>query len=219
MTRFAGSAAVLVLGVLLTVAPPVQASCPFARLIRSIDQHGYSYINTPGVVPTLGVSSSVTDGAKGAFWILGWGDPTPHPAGYQQGIDNGAWPAVEGSYGYYYYGWLTFSQLPNVGPYSAVISGTWTQDARIDGCPDAVANPCIAVLINDQHDGKNPQNPCPGRRMGFDNQLGGAHPLIQLAFRKGRIMPLFGYGKQNCEYPGPDWFSGIMRAGLDECRL
>lgn len=146
--------AVFVLGLLLAVAQPAQAECGFARLVRSIDTTGYSYVATPGVTPTIGVISSVTNGAKGAFWILGNGNPTPHPAGDELGADNGSWPAVEGSYGYYYYGWLTFGLSPYAYyPYSAAVSGTWAQDGRIDGCPDPIPNACIAILLNDELDG------------------------------------------------------------------
>jgi hypothetical protein len=146
--------AVFVLGLLLSVAQPAQAECGLARLIRSISPTGFSYIQTPGVVPTIGTSSSVTTGAAGSFWILGNGDPTAHPAGDEQGVDSGSWPAVEGGYGYYYYGWVTFGLSPYAAyAYSAAISGTWAADGRIDGCPDPVPNACIAVLISDQHDG------------------------------------------------------------------
>ena len=143
--------AVFVLGLLLVVAQPAQADCAFARLVRSISPAGFSYIVNPAVTPTIGVVSSVTDDATGQFWILGEGVPGP---ANEVGIDNGTWPAVEGSGSYFYYGWLAFGHSPYAYvPYSAAISSTWAQDTRIDGCPDPIPNACIAVLISDQHDG------------------------------------------------------------------
>lgn len=146
--------AVFVLGLLLAVAQPAQAECGLARLIRSAQPGQFSYIVTPGVTPVIGASSSVTTGASGSFWIIGNGNPAAHPAGDEQGVDNGSWPAVEGGYGYYYYGWVTFGLSPYAYyAYSAVISGTWAADGRIDGCPDPVPNACIAVLVSDQNNG------------------------------------------------------------------
>ena len=83
------------------------------------------------------------------------GDPSPHPAGEGQGHDNGSFEAVQGSFGFYYNGWVTF-EFSQFYAYPAYISSTWAADDGIDGCPDFVADTrCMAILLTDQDQDEN----------------------------------------------------------------
>lgn len=150
--------AILRLGaVLLAVAsgigltPDAQAICPTSQPYSTFapGSGDYSYVLTPGYIdplpgyPGVYVGPSFSPSIRGAFWIIGAGDPT-----VGLGVDSGSYPARDGSDPYA--GWLVY--YPG---YAGFLDGDWTEP-RIDGCPDDTPSPrCMAVLLGDQDDSGN----------------------------------------------------------------
>ena len=121
---------------LVAGALPAEARCKQPALISTFESPTiYSYIYTPGIDPVPGVASSMTFGAVGHFWALGFGDPV-----VGIGLDSGSFPAVDGATG----GWLDL-----LLGYPATILTTWAADNRIDECiDDATTDPdCTAILF------------------------------------------------------------------------
>ena len=97
---------VLILLLGLTGSGPAEAECPSGAAFSF-----FNYVFTPG----FGAYPSVSPQFAGSFWALGLGDPDAGAA-----IDNGTWPAVEGS-GYDQTGWAI--HYPG---YPTYIAGSWS---------------------------------------------------------------------------------------------
>jgi hypothetical protein len=133
----------VVTGLLLALAPklfPCLGACVDPTPIRSIyGGPNYSYVYSPFVCtgyPCPGIAS-VSGELGGAFWAIGYGDPT-----VGAGHDNSGFPALDG--------WVRTS------PYGlSYLEGGWDStlgDARIDGCIDDVipaGTGCTAILLSD----------------------------------------------------------------------
>ena len=86
------------------------------------------------------IGSSVSSSFRGAFWMLGAGDPR-----IGNGIDSGALPALDGASA----GWVRFDATK-----PAYLRGDWVSDERVDGCiSDAPAPHCMGMLLGDQRAG------------------------------------------------------------------
>ena len=129
--------AIFVLAALALSGQPTEAACSLARLIRSIDLTGVSYIYTPGIDPETSANAlSITDDFDADFWALGTGNPE-----FLAGNDSGDFGPIDD--------WIL--TYPGYPPY---ILGTWAQSPAIDGCVTAGDEPfCTVVLLQDRAEG------------------------------------------------------------------
>lgn len=140
---------------------PALASCANSiAFTSSLNLNGtdFSYVKTAGVAEDGGIDNTdVSANLRGNFWVLASGAPAGD--GHDDGTGNGppvvgAWPALEngantpnGATG-----WVRSG--PAGGNY-VYIEGNWAGDARVDGCPDAVATQptCLAIALTDHTGG------------------------------------------------------------------